>query len=50
MDSIKKILNDLERIEDIEIEKNPFAAVPKKQIEKALNLLEEFSQELTTGD
>jgi hypothetical protein len=50
VENIKKILNDLERIENIEIVKNPLSAVPKEKIEKALKLLEEFSQELTTGD
>lgn len=43
---------DLESIERIlkqkpQIENNPFAAVPRQNLQEALNIIEEFSAELT---
>ena len=45
MESIQSIMDELEKIENIDIKKNPFAAVPTPALKKALNVLEEFAQE-----
>lgn len=45
LDSLKSMLNDLERIEEIHIEKNPFKVFPKPVIAEALKVLEEYSEE-----
>ena len=42
MESIQSIVDEFEKLEDIEIEKNPFASVPEASIKKALNVIEEF--------
>lgn len=47
LESYKGIVSDLEKIEDIEIEKTPFAGIPEDTLRKALAVLNEFSQELT---
>lgn len=45
MDHLKSLLGDLERIEEINIEKNPFKVFSKPEIVKALKLIEEYSEE-----
>jgi len=42
---IQSIMDELEQIKNIDIEKNPLASVPKPALKKALNLLEEFARE-----
>ncbi len=45
LDSIASMLKDLEVLEEINIEKNPFKVFPKPVIAEALKVLEEFSEE-----
>ena len=45
LDSIASMLKDLERIEEVDIEKNPFKVFPKPVIAEALKVLEEYSEE-----
>jgi hypothetical protein len=50
LESIQSILDELEKIEDIDFKKNPFAAIPTPALKKALNLIEEFAEENFTSD
>lgn len=46
MDGLKKVLDELVKKDDIEIEKNPFGPFPESSLKKALDVLDEFSQKL----
>ena len=45
VDYPKSLLGDLERIEEIHIEKNPFRVFSKPEIVEALKLIEKYSEE-----
>jgi hypothetical protein len=45
LDNLKPLLDDLEKIKDIHIEKNPFKVFSKPEIVEALKLIEEYSEE-----